>query len=290
MIGRSSLGRWLILPAALLGLANANARAGIIDLTTAGATGSGTAFIGGTFQVQQVPPQPTGTGFIDSFVRLQPGGSTNAEQGFNTSLATHYDELGGNFTRALTLGEVPIVTFQGQQYRQFLLDINQNGANPKLSLNQVQIFLAAADRNNDTLVSTAAAGTNAVTSFPGTPTATLVFQMSNANAGAANAFEVQLDFSLNSGSGSGDMFLYVPVADFAGGTDSTNVILFSQFGNPPGAFATNDGFEEWAVLKGAAPPGVVPEPATIALAVSGLATFGFAGLRRLRRRPADLTA
>jgi hypothetical protein len=115
----------------------------------------------------------------------------------------------------------------------------------------------------------------------------LVFQMINANAGAANAFEVQLDASLNQGSGSGDMLLYVPVAAFAGGTSSTNVIFFSQFGNPPGAFATNDGFEEWAVLKGVVP---IPEPGTLALAVSSLATFGVAGLRRLRRRSADLTA
>jgi hypothetical protein len=38
------------------------------------------------------------------------------------------------------------------------------------------------------------------------------------------------------------------------------------------------------------PPPPIPEPATIALAVSGVATFGFAGLRRLRRQPADLTA
>lgn len=37
-------------------------------------------------------------------------------------------------------------------------------------------------------------------------------------------------------------------------------------------------------------PVITPEPATMALAISGLGTFGIAGLRRLRRKQGDVTA
>jgi hypothetical protein len=77
---------------------------------------------------------------------------------------------------------------------------------------------------------------------------------------------IHMDYSLNAGSGSGDLFFYVPNSIFSG---ITNVILYSQFGNPPGGSGTNDGFEEWAVLKAAGSPCIgcepVPEPSSIYL-------------------------
>src|SRR5262245_31653829 len=86
-------------------LCTANALADTIDLTTAGASGSRTAALGGLFAVQQITPQTTGTGAIDSFLRVQADGS---EQGYNTSNGNPLDDKGGNFTRALLLSEIPI--------------------------------------------------------------------------------------------------------------------------------------------------------------------------------------
>jgi hypothetical protein len=53
----------------------------------------------------------------------------------------------------------------------------------------------------------------------------LVFRL---DAGGDNA--VALNYALNTGSGSGDMFLYVPIAAFAGFGSGDDVTLYSHFG------------------------------------------------------------
>src|SRR5262249_22015928 len=126
---RSSLAA--LAAAALFALPGAEG-ATTIDLTTAGASETGTGTVGGTFQVQQISPQSTGTGVIDSFLRIQ---KNDTEQGYNTSLGTPLDDKApsGGFTRALNLNEIPTVTLGGITYLQFLLDINQNtGSNHEL--------------------------------------------------------------------------------------------------------------------------------------------------------------
>jgi len=253
-----------------------------IDLTTAGSSnGAGsTAAVGGNFLVQQIAPQSTGTGVIDSFLRIAANGN---EQGFNTSLSTPLDDKAGNFTRALDLSQVPIVVINGVSYRQFLLDINQNGNN-LIDLNQIQIF----QKNGDTDQFTGPAGTPPVIAITG---ATQVFEMNNTcGAGgypASPCHDILMNYALNSGSGSGDMFLYVPNSDF--NASLTNVFLYSQFGLPPGSNASNDGFEEWAVLLGnttSCPSGQfcepppTPEPSSLLL----LGTPGLGILILLRRR------
>jgi c-di-GMP-binding flagellar brake protein YcgR len=65
--------------------------------------------------------------------------------------------------------------------------------------------------------------------------ATLLFQMSSATPGFD--YELKLDYSLNSGSGSGDYSFLIPSDQFA---SYTNIILFSQFGQPNGANSSND--------------------------------------------------
>jgi len=267
--------------AALL-LAPLYARATVIDLTTTGASsGLVTSANGVTYQVDQVGPQPTGTGVIDPFLRIQASGN---EQGYNTSLSTPFDDKASGYTRALNLSEIPIVNIGGVNYRQFLLDINEDsgGNHELLSLNQIQIFQSATDRDDGVLSSTASNTNTAVLGFS-SPTLTPIFQLNNSPA--TGSTEIRLNYALNSGSGSGDMFLYV--ADAAFDPNTSFVILYSQFGDPNGFASSSDGFEEWATLKpeGTPPVSPIPEPGTMALALTGALGFGLAGFRRFRRRP-----
>src|SRR5262245_6236332 len=102
----------------------------MIDLTTPGSDGTANGAI-----YQQCDAQPTGTGVIRSFVRVQGAASgSSVEQGYNTDgRPLQFDEnKSPQFTRSLTLGDVPIVSVDGVDYRQFLLDINQRSSSPLL--------------------------------------------------------------------------------------------------------------------------------------------------------------
>jgi hypothetical protein len=233
-----------------------------VDLTSAGNSGS----INNAYFLQ-VPDQSTGTGVITPFVRIQQDGS---EGGYNTDAVTGalggdvLDNKTGIWTHSITLGAIPKVKLTPTggveaDYRAFLLDINQTGGNPLLSLNEIQLFVGGAGNQN---VETFTSG---VLDLVG---AALVCQM---DAGGDN--QVKLNADLNSGSGSGDMFFYVLDSLFTGYGASANITLYSQFGSPPGDNASNDGFEEWAVRgegggAGPTPPppptsGAVPEAASL---------------------------
>src|SRR6185369_3398820 len=107
---------------------------------------SSCVFNGGVYNV--VGPHPTGTGVIDSFLRVQQKG---AEEGFNTGarpmtcdLRTCDDKTDGNFTRNLLASSVPIVNIGGTDYRAFYLDINEPGSSGPnyLTLDQVEIYVS----------------------------------------------------------------------------------------------------------------------------------------------------
>ncbi|HEX5269932.1 MAG TPA: hypothetical protein VFW33_05575, partial [Gemmataceae bacterium] len=198
---------------------------GMLDLTTRGAVGDVNGAI-----FRQSDPQPTGTGVIRSFVRLQTSnGKATVEQGYNTdNRPLQFDENNSpQFTRSLRLSDLPTEDVGGVTYRVFLLDINQKSSQPYLSLDELRLFVG--DAPNLSGYQTA---TNQL------PGAALVYDLD-----AGGDSWVKLDSRLNSGSGSGDMLLYVPDADFTAQGAHPYVYLYSKFGVN---FAGNAGFEEWA--------------------------------------------
>jgi hypothetical protein len=240
--------------------ASTSAFGAIIDLTTAGANGT---ILGATFQ--QIPDQSTGTGVIDPFLRIQANGSEGA---YNTGGALanppfQQQGSGQSWNTDLLLSAVPIVNGSYQ----FMLDINQTGANPLLSLNQLQVFRTG----------TAGQTAGAVDAFGHLSgiVGTSVYDM-NPASGLANG--VKLDYSLNNGSGSGDMFLYIPTSAFAG-VAGDYVVLYSHFG-APGTYRSNDGFEEWATVGTTA----VPEPTTVVAGALLLLPFAVSTIRTIRKR------
>ncbi|HEV8378999.1 MAG TPA: PEP-CTERM sorting domain-containing protein [Tepidisphaeraceae bacterium] len=220
----------------------------LVDLTTRGSSGT----INGALY-QQFDAQPTGTGVLNTFLRVQKQG---VEQGYNTDWRpTGLDEKVDLHTRSLLLSETPKVTISDITYREFLLDINEAANEPLLSLNEVQIFLAATGNVHNR-------------SNLGAP----LYDMD-----AGTDANVKLNYSLNHGSGSGDMLLYVPDSLFNGNAEPY-VYLYSRFGEPiPGdnsdvSNTSEAGFEEWAAGKKGpngtivpVTPPPVPEPGSIAL-------------------------
>jgi hypothetical protein len=233
--------------AVVVGLAGAAASGAVLDLT-----GGGSGAINGAL-LQTTTQQPTGTGVIDPFLRLQ---HSNVEQGYNTSGSPlPFDDSAGIWTHDMRMSDLRGVSVGGVLYAAFLLDINESngGSNSLLSLNSVQIYTSPI--GNQTTTSVASLGV-------------LRWDM---DAGGDST--VNLDYSLNHGSGSGDLLLYVPAAAFAGASASDHVYFYCAFGN---RFASDAGFEEWANFGTS--PVLVPGPGALALAGLG----GFLVLRRRR--------
>lgn len=243
----------------------ATAQADVLDLR------DGSGFTTGTLNdaiFTRDDTQPAGSGVVDSFLRIQrDNGNATYSAGYNTVQASGGGEVGQRdehpsdvFTHEIQIGDLGIATVDGVDYYRFYLDINQEGADPDLSLVEVQIRTRA----------------TAIGMYEPSLTdlGTLVYDL---DIGADGNSRVDLNF--DHGSGDADMTMLVPVSFFAGGPD-TFVYLYSAFGGegeePP--YQDNDGYQEWWHDVGV----VIPLPGA---ALAGLATFGgIFGVRASRRR------
>ena len=228
-------------------------RAAVVDLTTSlDATGSinGALF----FATDQ---QPAGTGFIDSFLRVQ---ASPTEQGYNTDGGFPFDDKNPhNFQHSIQLSSLSTFTVDGTSYFKFMLDADQsNGSNHTFSMSQLQFYTS----NDPSQTTTTLNGDGTL------PLATLAYNM-NIGGGTDNSVLVNA-----TGSGKYDAIVYVPVADF----NLNDKYVYLYF-----AGAGNGGFEEWTAATGAAP---VPELSTF-FPVIGLLVAVFS-TQALRRRQAAL--
>ncbi len=236
------------------------ANASVVDLT--GSNNSGT--VNGA-QFDWTPAQPTGTGVLDPFVRIQ---ANVTEQGYNTSGGTPFDDKAGIWTHDIQFSDLQSteVMLGGTAYFQIQLDVNEPGGDKSLiSLDRLEFYTSAVGSSTTTNVASLG---------------TLRWSLD----GLSNSY-VLLDAARNNGSGSGDMFAYIPVSAFAGVKDSDFVYLFSRFGDQVTADgSTEGGFEEWALVHNLTP---VPEVGALYPIVGLLAAVGFTHLLR-RRRMAQL--
>jgi hypothetical protein len=249
-----------------------------VDLTTASATTT----INDAIYTSADSSGSVGTGVFPAFVKIN--GNDTCISGYNTDGTLEFDTSNSPLIM-FTLDTMDVVSQGGTDYFEFILDINQEKNDPLLSLDNVQIFYSTSSTltgwsdcklDNDT-VSTA-------------DDVQCVYSM---DAGTNRS--VLLNYTLNNGSGNGfDMSLLVPTSAFAGVVDpsATYVYLYSAFGSVGGAYAENDGPEEWAYRRcpegevcfvPPPPPDTnVPEPSTLVLLAAALA--GAVGSRRRARR------
>lgn len=197
------------------------ATAKVIDLTGTNTTGRVN-----NAEFNWTASQPTGTGFIQSFLRVQ---ASPAEEGYNTSGGTPFDDKAGPYTHDIQVSdlEATIIVVEGVSYYRLLLDVNEPGGSKSLiSLDRLEFYTSP--EGGKTTLDVGSLG---------------VLRWSLDDGGDNS---VLLDAARNHGSGSGDMYAYIPVKRFRGALSTDFVYMYVQFGTSTGS-PCEGGFEEWSL-------------------------------------------
>ncbi|EDY17472.1 hypothetical protein CfE428DRAFT_4989 [Chthoniobacter flavus Ellin428] len=208
--------------------------------------------------------QPAGTGVIDPFLTIQ---SSPTEQGYNGTNGNFDTKRVPQWNHPLTLGSLAEVSLNGQQYYQFVVDVNEPNATSTstISLDMLSVW------TSPTLQSSTS--TNSSGLFNGS-LGTLRYNMSP-SLGSNDV----LYFDGNSGSGQADISIYIPVSDFAGASASDYVYMYQMWGN---TLPSSGGYEETFAVEGSNLTSVPETSALLPLfAVLGMIIGGPAIRRKL---------
>ena len=171
-----------------------------------------------------------GLGDLNSFVSLTYTGLGGVEQGYNTDARpVQFNEANDPAkTHSVRLSDLPQVTVNGIQYREFVLNVNQKKTANFLSVDEARIFLGSVGNLS---------GYNS--SFQ-----TLAGQTAVWDLDAGEDTTIITRALMNQGSRAGEIVLLVPESSFTGATGDTFVYLYSKMGGAVGAVA-NGGAEQW---------------------------------------------
>jgi hypothetical protein len=259
----------------LLGPAS-QAEALVIDLT--GAIGNQGTVNSALFRIDTAT-EASGTGSIDAYVQLNPGGSVTVERGINTSgRPSNYDDFNAQTNAQhnydIQLNQIGLRHVDGVTYVEFLLDINEqeNSTDSYLSMDAFQVY------TSPTASLFSSTFTPAGNELAGSITSLGALRY-NLDAGTDSV--VLLNSALiSSGSGRADMTALIPLSAFSGAAATDYVYVYSYFGNKGldsgRNYGSSDGFEEW--VHPISPVEPAPEPATLSLLALGAAAL----LRRRR--------
>ena len=219
----------------------------------------------GTSIFEFTQPQPTGTGVIDPFLRIQ---ASPTEQGYNTSGGTPFDDKAGPWTHDIQFSDLQstAVNINGTTYFKIMVDLNEpNGDKSTISLENLQFYTS---------------GTGSKTTTNLASLGTLRYSMDT--GGGDN--QVLFDAGRNHGSGSGDAFFYIPATAFAGTNANDFVYMYAKMGSADDTSA--GGFEEFTLVRNLTP---VPEMSALFPIVGLLVAVGSTHVLR-RRRMARVSA
>src|SRR6185295_18101587 len=113
-------------------------------------SGTNVGFVNGAHFESGTDKPATGTGLVQSFVRIQNHpATTNTEQGYNTDFRPYdaANDAGNvhNFNHSLLISDIPKVTINGVQYWEFHLDLNDSNNADSPIINLLDLQLIAGD-------------------------------------------------------------------------------------------------------------------------------------------------